>query len=127
MGSEFIQTELLCQPSFSFHKIIPGSCNQCDQMAILLFNLWPFTAMTICPIAKNANVGSKVCQIINEPSKKLPKDFYNFAKVAKFRQIWQQTLLRSKTSISFQFMLLIQFFSVGASSRKTSACGAILK
>ena len=25
--------------------------NQCDQMAILLFNLWPFTTMTICHIA----------------------------------------------------------------------------
>ena len=24
---------------------------QCDQMVILLFNIWPVTTMTICPVA----------------------------------------------------------------------------
>ena len=44
-------------------------------MAILLFNIKPFTIMTIC------QSWYKVCQILCKPSKKLPKDL-------KFFQIW---------------------------------------
>ena len=36
---------------------------------------------------KVAKIGSQFCQILNKPSK-FAKDFYFFAKVAKFRQIW---------------------------------------
>ena len=32
--------------------------------------------------------GTDVCQILNRPYQKLPKHFYNFAKVTKFLQIW---------------------------------------
>ena len=52
-------------------------------MAILLFIiLWPFTTLTICPVAKNAKVGTIVCQILNKTFKNLPIVFQNFAKVA---------------------------------------------
>ena len=47
---------------------------QCDQVAVLLFNNWPFTTMTICKKHRNAKVVTKVCQILNKTSKKLPKD-----------------------------------------------------
>ena len=59
-------------------------------MTILLFNLWPYTAMTIFPVAKNAKVGTKVCQILKKLSTKLPKYFQFFAKVENFHQIWSQ-------------------------------------
>ena len=61
-------------------------------MAILQLNLWPFKTMKKCPVAKNAKVGIIVCQILNKPSKKLPKYFENVAKVVKFRQIWSHCL-----------------------------------
>ena len=44
--------------------------------------------MKICPVAKKAKVGTKVCQILNKPSIKFPKDFKKFAKFAKIGQIW---------------------------------------
>ena len=34
----------------SFIRLFGVHLIQCDQIAILLFNLWPFTAMTICPV-----------------------------------------------------------------------------
>ena len=60
---------------------------QCDQMTRLCFQFWPFTTVKIHPLAKTffAKVGSKFCQKLNKPSKIA---FYNFADVAKFRQIW---------------------------------------
>ena len=50
---------------FLRHRVLPYQtvrrsfrhhCQQCDQMAILLINLWPVTTMTICPVA---NLGQK--------------------------------------------------------------------
>ena len=46
---------------------------QCDQLARLFFNLWPFAAMKICPIALQIwQSWLKLCQI--------DKMFLNFAK-----------------------------------------------
>ena len=42
---------------------------QCDQMAILFFNIWPFTSMKTGPLAyKCAKVGPNFSQIGNKPS-----------------------------------------------------------
>ena len=42
---------------------------QCDQMAKLFFNVWPFTTIKICPKSqKFANVALKFCKGQNKPS-----------------------------------------------------------
>ena len=64
--------------------------------------------MKICPIAKNAKVGTKVCQILNKPSKKLPKDFKKIAKLAKFGQIWSHYLLLLKCSVHKKTIINLQ-------------------
>ena len=40
-----------CWQMFSHRSWEGASWLQCDQMAIFLFNLWPFKTMTICPVA----------------------------------------------------------------------------
>ena len=43
---------------------------QCDQMARVLFNIWPFTTMVIRTIGNKIwQSGFKICPIQNEPSK----------------------------------------------------------
>ena len=58
---------------------------QCDQMAKLLFKIWPFSTIIICLITwKCCQRELKLCQI----ALKIAKDILQFAKVAKFCQIW---------------------------------------
>ena len=78
---------------------------QYELMARLFYNLWPVATMKFCPVEKKIdNLGTNVCQILTEPYQKLPKEFYNFAKVAKFRQIWSHWPQdASKTSIQNYF------------------------
>ena len=50
--------------------------------------------MNIGPVAcKTSKAGTNVCQIPIKLYQKLPKDLQNFAKVAKFRQIWSHCQL----------------------------------
>ena len=66
-----------------------GVFPQCDRMARLFFyNIWQFTKMKNCPIAKFvAKFDWQCCQILNKPSKNSPR----LAKVAKFSQICGQS------------------------------------
>ena len=70
-------------------KIISEFFQQCDRMARLFFyNIWQFTKMKNCPIAKFvAKFDWQCCQILNKPSKNSPR----LAKVAKFSQICGQS------------------------------------
>ena len=54
---------------------------QCDQI-----KFQSLETMTICPRHKNAKVDTKVYQILNKQSKKLPKILLNNAQVAKYYQ-----------------------------------------
>ena len=61
------------------------------------FNIWPFTAMKMYPIAKTlANTGSNFYQILNEMQK-------NAKDLQFFRQIWphwpQRTCLSEKVFV----------------------------
>ena len=58
---------------------------QCDQMSIrLFFQYLAFYINEICPMAyKIVKLGSNVCQILKS-SQRVAKNFYDFAKVAKF-------------------------------------------
>ena len=40
--------ESSCEQAFKTTGIWPALPSQCDQMAGLFFNIWPFTAMKIC-------------------------------------------------------------------------------
>ena len=56
------------------------------------FQHWKFAqSNTNCP-----KMGSQLCQITNKPLKYCPR-FFNFAKVAKFRQIWSHWLANFST------------------------------
>ena len=69
----------------------------------ILLNIWPFVTIKICWVASEiANVGTKVCQILNQLFQKLPKDFSNFAKVAKFCQIWSHWRYHPQDPISYK-------------------------
>ena len=59
------------------HSLIPGDLNQCDQLARLFFNIWPFTTIKICNknVSKFTKAGSKFSQIQNRPYNELPKSF----------------------------------------------------
>ena len=59
-----------------------------------LHNIWPFTAKKICPITKNAKVGSKFGQIQNEHHK-IALECIILAKVAKLRPIWSHLIWRA--------------------------------
>ena len=55
---------------------------------IICFNIWPFTTLKICPIAKIfPKLGSNFCQLLNEPSKDCQRYLF-FYKLANFHQIW---------------------------------------
>ena len=61
---------------------------QCDQMARLFFNICSFATNKMCPIAYEVCQNRfKISPNIKNPPKYCPR-LFNFAKVAKFRQIW---------------------------------------
>ena len=61
--------------------------NQCDQIATLFWNFGHLRQFKFAQkYTKFAKVGSKICRIINKPSKN-SQYFESFAKVAKFSQI----------------------------------------
>ena len=64
---------------------------QCDQMPNM-YVCSIFGHFLQCKLAQKhtelSKVGSKVCQILIKTLIKLSNIFLNFAKVAKFRQIW---------------------------------------
>ena len=61
---------------------------QCDQIARLLFNVWPFTSMKTCPMAcKFCQSRSPIfSQIGNKPTKKLPKTLKTLPKWQNFAE-----------------------------------------
>ena len=64
---------------------------QCDQMAWLFFNIWPVTSMKISPMAyKFCPSRSKIFTNSKINHQKNAQDFEDFAKMAKFRQIWSR-------------------------------------
>ena len=64
-----------------------------------IFNAWPFTPMKICPTARKiTKLGSKFCQILNEPSKNDP-DTEFFAKSGH--------TARPQVAYSFWYLLLL--------------------
>ena len=73
----------LCSYFLQIHFVQP----QCDQMARLFFNIWPFTSMKTFPNGK-LNLPKSVQKIFPK-IKNLPKiaqDFEDFAAVVKFRK-----------------------------------------
>ena len=66
------------------YELVAVNCNQCGQIARLLFNAWPFTTMTkFLQEDKNAKVGAKVNQIQNKPSKKVNLRLLKFCQSGK--------------------------------------------
>ena len=81
-------------------KQLGGTTNQCDQMARLFFKVSPFLQTKFAYYHKNvAKVGSKQCQILNQPLK-TPKIFDVLHKVAKFRQIWSHCNPNARETIT---------------------------
>ena len=73
-------------------------------MVMLLFNLWPLATMTICPVTKNAKVGTKVCQILYKSSKNCPMTIKIWPK-------WQNFVKSGHTGQSYcMFELLLRKF-----------------
>ena len=67
-------------------------CDQCDQMTILFFNICSFTAMKMSPMAFKIYQSSfKIQPNAKKTLKILPKTA-DFAKIAKFGQIWSHCL-----------------------------------
>ena len=72
---------------FSLHEEFVITCwepfqasNSVTRWLDYIFNAWPFTPMKICPTKRKiTKMGSKFCQILNEPSKNDP-DTEFFAK-----------------------------------------------
>ena len=58
-------------------NLFPQMCSrQCDQMAILFFNVCPFVTMKMCPIAlKNVPKGWIFCQILSKLANKCQRQF----------------------------------------------------
>ena len=49
------------------HTFLYDSWDQCDQIALSLFNIWPLKTMVICPNQKSiAKVGSKICPTVTK-------------------------------------------------------------
>ena len=73
------------EESFSNYTVLYALSTSVTRWLDYLFNIWPFTTMNVCLIAKVfPKVGSKFCQIYHQ---KIAKDIKNFANVAKFCQI----------------------------------------
>ena len=75
---------------FKLNPFIWYHCEQCDHMATLFVNIWPFTIIKIGPIV--AKVCSKFCQVLNRSSR-------NFQRLLKFHHIWSHWLWG--TSVQF--------------------------
>ena len=69
------------------HFFFSGSVgsHQCDQMARLIFKLWPFGTIKICPNVPKYLQDFGKCYV---DTSKFDQKLLNFRKVAKFRHIW---------------------------------------
>ena len=52
-------------------RLYPSSTQQCDQMARLFFNIWPFTSTKTCPMTYK--FGPNFSQKVNKPSENCPR------------------------------------------------------
>ena len=93
-----------------------GGGKQCDQTDRLLTIFGHLGTTTIDNLTNNIKISqssSKFCQILNKPWNILLEMFYNFAKLAKFRQIWshwRQRRRRRRRMIHHFYVPAIDWF-----------------
>ena len=81
MTTVFFSLQSVCY-THCFEKL--QAHNQCDRMARLFFNVWPFTSLKICPMQY------KICQRRSKifPNSKQTLKNWAFCQSGEFRQIW---------------------------------------